>query len=304
MELPVLAAAPGAVLPTLEQYAELLSLRRQVSDLGRVEKPDAAQVQQMHDLLERALTINARDAVALRSGADYYQRAHDYETAANLLDKLVEIQPRNAELQAELGHCRLLAGDLAGAESALRRAHDGKASGAAVSEELARIRLEQHDDRGALPFLDETLALNGRNTELWFIRADVAARLGDQARAADSLEKGLALEPGNLARRTALVELYLDSGAGEKALGHIRIVTAALPADVAVRCQYAEFLDRLNRPDESLAVWKKVIEADPGMEPAHFRVARLLLDGGAVADSLAAADAGLAAAPQSARLYR
>jgi tetratricopeptide (TPR) repeat protein len=303
VELPVLAAAPGAMLPNLGQYAELLALDRQVTELGRVEKPDAAQVQQMHDLLERALTFNARDAVALRSGADYYKRAHDYQTAANLLDKLAEIQPRNADLQAELGHCRFVAGDLDGAETALRRARDGKAGGAVASEELARIRLARHDDRGALPFLEETLALDGRNTELWFIRADVAARLGDQAKAAESLEKGLALEPANLERRTALVEIYIGSGASEKALGHIRIVTAALPADAAVRRQYAEFLDRLNRPDESLAVWKKVMEADPGAEPAHFRVARLLLDRGAVADSLAAADAGLTAAPQSARLY-
>ncbi|MGD0046294.1 MAG: tetratricopeptide repeat protein [Bryobacteraceae bacterium] len=303
VELPVLAAAPGAVLPTLEQYAELLDVEKQISELGRMEKPDAAQVQQMHALLERALTINARDAVALRVGADYYRRANDYQTAANLLDKLAEIQPRSADLQAELGHCRFVAGDLDAAESALRKAHDGKAGGPVASEELARIRLARHDDRGALPFLEETLALDARKTELWFTRADVAGRLGDQAKVADSLEKGLALEPGNLGRRTALVELYLDSGAGEKALGHIRIVTADLPADASVRRRYAEYLDRLNRPDESLSVWKKAIEADPAVEPAHFRVARLLLDRGAVADSLAAAEAGLTAAPKSARLY-
>jgi predicted Zn-dependent protease len=303
VEVPVLAVAPGAALPNLEQYAGLLLLHRQVSELGRIEKPDAGQAEQMRALVLQALTINARDSVALRAGADLYQRGHDYHTAAGFLDKLAEIQPANAALQAELGHCRFAAGDLDEAESALRRARDAKAGGPAVSEELARIRLARHDDRGALPFLEETLALDGRNTELWFTRADLAARLGDKEKLADSLEKGLALEPGNLGRRTTLVDLYLDGGAGEKALGHIRFVTAALPGEAATRRRYAEFLDRLNRPEESLAVWRKVIEADPGIEPAHFQVARLLLDRGAVADSLAAAEAGLAAAPQSARLY-
>jgi tetratricopeptide (TPR) repeat protein len=303
VDLPVLAAAPGTVLPNLEEYTELLALERQVADLGRVEKPDGGQSQQMRAALERSLTINARDSVALRTGADYYRRGQDYQAAAKLLGELAEVQPRDAGLQAELGHYRFVAGDLDGAEPALRRARDGKVGGSVVSEELARIYLARHDDRGALPFLEETLALDARNTALWFTRADVAARLGDRARVADSLEKGLALEPRDLGRRTTLVELYLNSGEAEQALGHIRIVTAALPADAATRRRYAEFLDRLNRPDESLAVWKKVIEADPGLEPAHFRVARLLLDSGAVAESLAAAAAGLTAAPQSARLY-
>jgi tetratricopeptide (TPR) repeat protein len=296
----------GEVRPKLtpaEPGAELPVLHRRLAELSRVDKPDAAQAQEMQALLERALAIDARDAVALRSGASHYERGRDYRRAAEMLDRLSELQPGDADLEAELGHCRFLAGDLDRAEAALRRARDGKAGGAAVSAELARIRLDRHDDRGALPLLDETLALDGRSTELWFTRADVAARLGEAAKAADSIEKGLALEPGNLARRTSLIEIYLVSGAGEKALGHVRTVTADLPADAAARRQYAEFLDRLDRPAESLAVWKKALEADPRMEPAHFRVARLLLDRGAVAESLDAAEAGLTAAPQSARLY-
>jgi len=294
---------PPAEPASLDPRAELPAVDRRLTELSRVEKPDGAQTQEMQALLERALAIDARDAVALRAGASHYQRGRDYRRAADMLDRLSELQPGNAELEAELGHCRFLAGDLDRAEAALRRARDGKAGGAAVSAELARIRLDRHDDRGALPLLDETLALDGRSTELWFTRADVAARLGEAAKAADSIEKGLALEPGNLARRTSLIETYLARGAGEKALGHVRTVTADLPADAAVRRRYAEFLDRLDRPAESLEVWRKVIEADPGMEPAHFRVARLLLDRGAVAESLDAAEAGLTAAPRSARLY-
>jgi len=235
---------------------------------------------------------------------DGVERVGVFESFAGPVQpELTLVEPRDGDLQAELGHCRFVAGDLDPAEAALRRAHDAKAGGALVSQELARIRLARHDDAGALPFLEEALALDARNAELWFTRADVATRLGDQAKVTDSLEKGLALDTRNLERRTALVELYLDNGASEKALGHIRIVTAELPADAAARRRYAEFLDRLNRPDEALAVWKKTIEAEPGMELAHFRVARLLLDRGALADSLDAAEAGLTAAPHSARLY-
>ena len=305
-DLPLLAAAPGFLLPDIEKYAELQELDRRLSELRRAKEPDAAQAQQTRTLLEQALAINARDAVALRAAADYYQRGNDYRTAAGFLDKLTEIDPHDADLQAELGHTRFAMGDPDGAEPALVRAHDGKAGGAAVTLELARIHLLRKDDAGALPYLEETLALDGRNTELWYTRADAAGRLGDRVKVADSLEKALALDQQNLARRTTLVQLYMDRPAGpaaEDALRHIRFVTAALPPDAAVRRQYAEFLDLLKRPEDSLPVWKKVIEADPASEQAHYRVARLLLDGGGVPESLAAAEEGIAAAPKSARLY-
>ena len=303
VETPVLAVAPGATLPSLEAYAELENLQKQLSDLDRVEQPDASQVQQTRALLERALAINARDKVALRAGANLYKRGRDYRTAADLIDKLLEVQPRDSGLEAELGHCRYLAGDMDGAEKALLLARESKAGGPTTPEELARIHLARKDDAGALPFLEETLALVGGRAELWFTRADVASRLGNWEKLADSLEKGLKIDRQNLDRRTALVQLYLDHAAGDKALPHVRFVTAAFPRDAAVRRRYAEFLDQLNRPEEALAAWKKTIESDASLEPAHYRVARLLLDGGGVADSLAAAEEGLKAAPQSARLY-
>ncbi len=205
-----------------------------MSELGRVKEPDAAQAQQTRTLLEQALAINARDAVALRAGAGHYKRGRDYRTAAGFLEKLTKIDPHNPDLQAELGHCRFAAGDPDGAEPALMLAHGGKAGGAAVTLELARIHLLRKDEAGALPFVEETLALDGHNTELWYTRADIAARLGDAGKAADSLEKALALDPQNLTRRTALAQLYIDRGAADNALRHIRFVTAALPPGAAV----------------------------------------------------------------------
>ena len=302
-ESPILAAAVADPPPDLTRYAELETIEEQLSNLDRAAQPGASQVEQIRSLLARALAINARDPVALRAGGNLYQRGHDYRTAADLVEKLLEVRPGDSALEAELGHCRFLAGDMAAAEKALLLAHEKKAGGAAVPEELARIHLGRKDDAGALPFLEETLALAKDRADLWFTRADVASRLGNWEKRADSLERGLAIDRQNLERRTSLVQLYLEHAAGEKAVAHIHFVMTALPKDAAVRRQYAEFLDRLGRPGEALAAWKQALESDPSMEPAHFRVARLLLDGGAVADSLAAAEAGLTAAPASARLY-
>lgn len=240
---------------------------------------------------------------ALRTAADFYARYEDYKTAATLLSLLLQVQPRNFALDAELGHCQFRAGDSDAAEKTLLRAREHKIVGPTALEELARIRLARHDDRGALGFLEETLALDARNADLWFTRADVATRLGDTHRIEESLEKGLAIEPANWNRRTALVELYVSRNAADPAFRHIQIVSAALPPDAAVRRKYAEYLDRLGRPQDALEMWRKALESDPAMEQAHYRIARLLLDRNDTEASLAASNRGLETSPKAARLY-
>lgn len=76
-----------------------------------------------------------------------------------------------------------------------------------MSEELARLCLARHDDRGALPLLEETLAAKKGNQELWRLRADTVTRLNDWQRTSDSLEHAIQLGPVPVARRTALARL-------------------------------------------------------------------------------------------------
>ncbi len=296
-------AAPGVRLPGLDEFADLRRNAAEAARLVRLEKPAEGEVQRVRELLQTALKINPLDAEALRAGAEYYERYRDPGTAAGLLAKLAKIRPADAGLLAELGHDWMLAGDLDAARQTLLQARDSKPRGAAVAEDLANIYLAQHNDRQALTFLQEALAASSGRADLWFTRADAAQRQNDWIQAADSLEKGIAIRRDSLDRRTSLVQLYLEHGLRDQALVHVNFVTAALPQEAGVRRQYAEFLDRLGRPEEALAVWKKALESDPAMEPAHFRIARLLLDAGHPPEALASAEVGLRVAPQSARLH-
>ena len=302
-ETPVLEAPAGARLPTFQEYADLRRAAAEAAGLMKLETLDAGQVQRMRELLQQALKVNPLDPEALRAGADYYTRYHDPKTAAMLLGALAQVRPRDPKVFAEWGHSLFAAGDLAGAEKPLVQAREGQAGGSAVSEELARIHLARQDDAGALAFLEEVLQAEAQRADLWLTRADVATRLKDWSKTADSLEKALALEKDKLDRRTSLISLYLEHGAKDRALPHVQLVAAALPGEAAIRRQYAEFLEKLDRSDDALAVWRKTLEADPSMEQAHFRVARMLLDRGALPEALAAGEAGIGAAPQSARLH-
>lgn len=302
IEFPAVAVHAGAALPDPETYAALRQSIESARRLARETKLTAEQSGQIRAALEQALRINPSEPDAVRLAADLYVRLNDYAAAAQSLAILAETNPKDGALLAELGHAHFVAQQLPQAEAALLRAREAGTGGARVPEELARIHLSRADDAGAMPFLDASLKIDRKQPPLWFLRADAAGKLKDWKTQAGSLESGLELD-SQLERRTALVRVYLDHKEGEQALRHIRLVTAALPKDPKVGQTYAEFLDELGRSEDALALWRKVLELDGSLEAAHFRVTRLLADKGTLPDALLAADAGLAAAPKSARLY-
>ena len=301
--VPSVVAAQGATIPELERYE--LMLQKTQSVAAAMRQPELSQEvgSQAEADLSAALEIGPGQEEALRLGADLYKRRGNDLKLSAVLKSLTEMAPNEAQLFAELGHARYRLADWDGADRALLRAREMKPGDPMVAEELARIRLTRQDDRGALPLLEESLAEGGTRQELWLLRADLAMRLGDWARTADSLEHALDLGGVPLDRRTTLVRLYIDHQQPDKALVHVREVAADLPQDVAVRGEYAGFLDTLRQPEEALQAWQRVLDVDPKLERAHIRIARLLIDKNALSEALKAAEAGIQAAPQSASLY-
>lgn len=299
LDVPAVASS-SAALPDIASYGRLRATAGEARRRLASSNLNEEQVGLIRSDLETALAINPADTEALRSAADLYERFHDPKTAARLLNTLAETDPANVRLLAELGHNQFLAGDLEDAEKSLMRCRGADAT---VSEELARIRLARKDNTGAMPFLDESLKADSANQAVWYLRADTAAQLRDWKRTAESLEKGLEIGGGPLARRTELVRLYLEHFMAESALRHVRSVVATLPKDAIVRADYASFLEELRQPRQALPVWKSAIEIDPQMELAHFRISRLLAESGDLSAAMQAVDTGIAATPQSGRLY-
>jgi Flp pilus assembly protein TadD len=301
--VPTLLVPAGASLPDPEHYALLLEKIRSLSALLKQPKLTPEQAVLAEADLNAALEINPRDGEALRLGADLYTRKANDAKLSAVLAMLVEMAPNEAALFAALGHTRYRLGDADGADRALLRARELKLADAAVCEELARIRLARKDDRGALGFLEESLAARNGNQDLWLLRADVATRLSDWRRSIDSLEHAVALGAVPMGRRIVLTRLYIEHEQPDRALVEVRAVGPELPPDAAVRSEFAGFLDKVKQSDEALAAWKRVLQADPKLETAHVRVTELLLAKNALPEALEAADTGLQAAPRSARLY-
>jgi|GEM_PF-2020286 len=307
-----IAYPSGQPLPDPEQYAKLIQSVKSAADLLQRASLNTDETAQVRAHLETALSINSRDHTALRLAADFYKRYNDHKTAAGLLASLTEIDPRNGALWNELGHEYFIENNLEAAEQALGRGRQLKAVSAVAAAELARIHLARHDAAGALPLLDESLRLDAKNQELWFLRADTCRTLNDWKCEAESLDRGIALggdqaggdQAGGdqTAHRTTLARLYLDHGSAAQASAQADRIIQSLPADPGVRATWAGFLEELKRPADALQMWRQTLELDKSREDAHYAVARLLLDKGDLPRALEASETGLIAAPRSARL--
>ncbi len=301
--VPAIASAAGVVIPDIEHYALLREKIGSLTELAKQPQLTAEQSQQAEADLRTALAISPKEEEILRLGAETYRHSKNDPQLAAMLTALTELAPKDPALFTELGHCQFRMRDWDGADRALLKARELKPGDPAVAEELARIRLTHKDDRGFLTFVEERLSLSAGTQELWLLRADAANRLGDWQRIADSTEHAIALGSIPLERRTALVRLYMQHQAPDRALVQVRAVAESLPSDVAVRAEYAGFLDELKRPPEALAAWKRTLEVDPKFETAHYRITRMLIEKNAPVEALDAAEAGIEAAPKSARLY-
>ena len=305
--IPTILTAAGVTAPPIERYGLWQQKIKAVADAVKQAQLSDAEASQAGSDLALAMEINPGYEDAFNMGAELYRKSHNDSKLAPMLDALAERHSEDAALFTELGHLRYRMSEWDAADRALLRSRTLKPGDPAVSEELFRIRLTRGDDRGALPFLEERLAIGqptGQTSQdLWLLRADLSTRLGDWQRIADSMEHAVSLGSVALERRTGLVRLYMEHQQPEKALTHVRAVAGELPADQAVREEYARFLDDLHQPQEALVAWKRTLEVNPRYEPAHYRVTRILADANSVKEALQAADAGIDAAPGSARLY-
>ena len=300
-----LAAPADAVLPPMALYQQMRSRTAEGSALLGQDELKDEDAQRLREGLKFSLGVNPLDPETLTLAARMYERFKDYAEAANYFASLAEVRPREGAAFAALGHDYRLAANPDKAEAALLHALELGTRTPLVAEDLARVHLARNDDRGALPFLAESLqgdSQQGRQ-DLWFLQADAAKRVKEETLAIHSFEAGLALGGSHVPECGNLINLYVATQQNAKATALAKQTLAALPADPVLRAQFATVLDDAKLDAEALSGWRRVLEVQPQSERAHQRVARLLLQSGDNLAALQAAEEGLAALPSSAPLF-
>lgn len=294
--LPSVEVAANAKIPDIEEYRLYLGERERVA--GSWDKLDRDN--EFRSSLKIVLEVNPGDQDAWRYASQFYTRTLDHSNAVLFLTLRAEKQK---DLLVDLGNEQFLAGDMQGAEKSLLEWRQQHPTTVLVSEHLFKISVSKNDNPGALNYVNEILALDPKRQDLWFARADLAERLNNVTLQADSLEHGLPLGGTFLDRRTSLIRLYLAQNSLPQAATHVDLALGQLSDDPQILGLYAGFLERLDRPEDSLRLWKNTVRLSPRDEAAHFSVTRLLIGKNSLPEALASAEAGLEVAPNSARLH-
>jgi tetratricopeptide (TPR) repeat protein len=291
--IPWLWSGSADTLPEPAAYGEFLELRARLS-------ANPAEVKA--DDLSRLLAVNPYDLESLKLATGFAERAGDHAAAIRYASRVVELDESAGPYWATLGNAYWLSGDGANAERCLLRARQCQADHPQSAAILGDIHLAARDFAGAGAHYAEAVRREPGRVPLWLKLADARQAAGSKPEAALALEEALKRQPLMWDRRTQLMDYYLEAGGAGAAKQHLETGIVLLPAEVSLVRRFAAYAERLGEPREALRLWTRTIELDAAYEPGHYALARLYKDSGDWEKARAAAEAGVAAAPESVRL--
>jgi tetratricopeptide (TPR) repeat protein len=218
---------------------------------------DTDQLDKAYPALERA----AHDT-GLRAAALYYLGQidllrHDYQAAQQHLSEALSINPEASEVHHPLAQ-------------AYRRL--GKPE--LAREHLARFKQKVPDVDDPLVTELESVLQSAR----WEFGLGLQAIMegGDYKAAIEHFEKGLAIDPANLAARVSYARaLYLD-GQTEAARKQLNQVIVEDSQQILANFLLGILWEADGKPDKAAARYERILELQPEHEGAHFYLANLL----------------------------
>jgi putative PEP-CTERM system TPR-repeat lipoprotein len=289
-------------------------------------------VAKLQDVLRKD-PAQARASTAL---ALHALREQQPRRAVELMEVVIRREPDNLPALNVLGVARAAAGDLAGARKAYEKALAGDKTFDSVKLNLARLDAAEGKPDQARARLDVLLKENPDHSSALYERALLDMKQGRLEQAQRGFETLREKNKKHVDGHVALIDLYIQTGALDKALELAKDTSPSQPGYLAVQAalarvqlaqgdhagaratltsmtrvadfdpvaQYKIARMQLQAGNPSGAAYsvEKALQGDPGFMPAKIMQGELLLAEGAVdrADGLAQALLKVAAAPPDA----
>ncbi|MCA1979382.1 MAG: PEP-CTERM system TPR-repeat protein PrsT, partial [Thiobacillus sp.] len=240
----------------------------------------------------------APDAGVLVVAGEIAQARRNFAEAAALFEQAARLSPNSAAIRTELGIARLAQGD-SRAIAELQAAAGMAGSGSRPDTFLIISQLERKQFDAALASIAAFEKKQGASPVIWNYRG--AAWLGKQdvARARDSFEQALKLDPGYFAAAANLAQL--DSQAGQPAAARQRFegVLKADPKNLNAMLALADLALRAKDEAGYVGWLEKAAATQPQAIQPRVTLARYLVAKGDKAKALNVANEAIAAQPDS-----
>ncbi len=263
-----LAAAEAALQVDPEHRGARLRKAELLVDLG-YRSQDKARIAEGRGLVDAILAKEAADPEALFVRAKIEMAEDRHADAVGTLRRALDARPEWAQGHFLLGSAMFAAGDRAGARPELTRA----------------------------------LEIDASLVEARRVLAQVHAGLGDHELAVEEGRRALAERPGDAKLRIVVAQSLVRQGKFDEGLAMLQAIPEA---EREAEAHYA--IGRIHQIQGDQASARTELERSAELAPGNSEVLGALLrldaEEGRLADSLARIDAGLAAAPDDARLLR
>ncbi len=258
----------------LEQAAKLGASPQTQTSLGLSlidAKQTALGIEQLRNVLKQDPgQARASTALALVALRDSQPRK-----AVELMEAVVKREPDNLAALNLLGVSRAAAGDFAGARKAYEKALAADRNFDSVKLNLAKLEIAEGKPDQARARLDALIKERPNSASALYERAMLDAATGRTADALRGLETLHDKHRNHVEGRVALIELYLQTGASDKALEAAKGVSQGQPGYLAIQAALARV--QMARGDAAgaratLTSMTRVADFDPS---AQYRIALL-----------------------------
>jgi tetratricopeptide (TPR) repeat protein len=189
--------------------------------------------------------------------------------------KIVSLEPKNLENRLLLGQLYTAKHDTAKAEAQFKAAQAIEPASEDVVLNLARLRAESGDIKGAAQLL-EAVPVNERTTKEEFALGAAYEQLKDLKQAIAAYQRSVDMEPENVDATRSLAQALLADNQLDEALKQFQQLVDADPEDTASLDRISEIQRRQGKYTEALATVQKARVKDPNSLEAGYNEGLLL----------------------------
>ena len=241
--------------------------------------------------LQRALALRPDSAAAAARLGQAALRRRDYTQAIEYLERALELDADAPGVHYSLGMAYRGAGQLARAETYLRRTSDRTVlpddplmaavaallTNAGAFEARGMAALDARDWTSAAENLRQAVALSPQNAVMRLNLGTALSLAGDPAAARLQLQEAIRLDPTLARAHFALGVLLQDEGRWSQAIESLRAAVHHNPRFVDAHFALAEALRRTGRADASLPHYDQVLRLNAAASQARFGHAMALV---------------------------
>lgn len=208
---------------------------------------------------------------SLRDKGRFFLRKDQYEKAAEVLERAVDVDGDNVEGQILLGKAYDLQGQKEEALEAYERAAELRPKDVEILKKKGRLLYESGRYDEAILCFEDILDEHPKSKEAWNNKALCHMRNSEYDESLESIERALSIDPtfeDALLNRALILE---NIGEIERAVRAVDNLLEEVPEKAEYHYFRAAYLESLNRYNES----RKSIEKALRLDPKHERARRL-----------------------------